>query len=235
MMRDSSKRLLRLFYISLSCAIFYSLTAFAVNDKPLDELPNHCYFSSQIEQKKILATLPVPLISIGKIYFSCEAGLIWHTNQPVEETLIFTTKTYQFKQDSKSTVEILNNQQTSFLSKLLLGIMSGDQEYINNNFTVNSDNSIKQEGIQLKPKNNFLKKAVEHIVIQISSDQEQMTLNILQTDDTELQVRAFQTSTFEQAEINQQHCLDQELSKTACTALFNPQLAANAMVRETGN
>jgi len=204
-----------------------SLVFANVDDQnPLAALPQHCYFSSEITQTKTEASLPIPLKSTGKIYFFCQAGLIWQTIVPIEETLIFSGKHYQFKQNDSKSLQRLNSQEMSFLSDLMLGIMKADQDYIVETFDIET---ISDTTFKLLPIQSFLKKAIAEIKIQIL-DNDAITIEIQQTNDTNILIESITNNVLDESLADQSHC-ETFMPKAACTALYKPQLAANTLVK----
>lgn len=200
---------------------------------PLDKLPKQCHFSSKFEQTKTLATLPVPLLSSGELYFSCNYGLIWQTQRPIQEALILTKKNYHFQeltQGSEKSLQSLESLQTQFLSNLLIGLMSADQDYIRKTFNIEE---VDKKSFQLIPLNNSLKRAIEKITIQNQRESKELNIDILQTDETKIQIRSHSPVIFDElttdSNLNTTQCTKIGIAKHLCEALVSPIETANKL------
>jgi len=213
-------------FLALSCLPLQ--LAFA---DPLDSLPQHCHFSSQFKQTKSLVSLPVPLKSSGNIYFSCQAGLIWQTQLPIQEELVLTQRSVHFQYSQTNQLETINSLQTQFLSKLLIGLISVNKSYINETFSVET---LSENQFKLTPNNNKVKKAIESINISLVSAKQELLIDILQKDQTKISIRSFSPSVFDSSTPHITQCQISTSSKLLCEALFNPIQTANTL-DETSN
>lgn len=199
----------------------------------LDTLPQQCHFSSQFKQTKKLSSLPVPLISSGKMYFSCQAGLIWETQEPIQESLILTRSDYHFKQlinsnnQSETEMEVLDSIEIRYLSRLLIGLMSSDKEYINRTFQVNNINTLT---VELTPKGNFLSKAIKTVRIEKPKKDDLLNINIDQKDGTLINIQTHSLIALDDSKSNIAYCLQSKHKKTHCQALFEPLKTASELI-----
>jgi len=222
------------------CLFLLSITAHTSHAAALDTLPKHCHFSSKFDQEKRLKSLPVPLKSSGRMYFSCQAGLIWQTQVPIQESLILTNSDYHFKQLSESnsldkksatTIEILDSVEIRFLSRLLIGLMSADKDYINNNFTVKETTA---RSFELTPSDTFISKAINTVNIQRPHDEDSLNITIDQKDGTVINIQSHSAIVIEDSEHNAT-CLKNNYEKQLCFALFKPLDFATQLVENTGS
>ena len=136
-------------------------------------MPKVCHFSGEFSQTKQIKTLPVPLVSNGEFIYSCDLGLIWKTQKPVVESLVFTHQKLNFLVPEKLSIENLDGVQHDFLANLLLGLMAGNTEFITKEFEIEisekKDNLIQ---LILVPKNKMVKQAINSVVLEKSSSNE---------------------------------------------------------------
>lgn len=133
--------------------------------KKLQEiLPQTCQFSGEFTQQKQLKDIPAPLISRGNFLFSCQRGLIWKQTQPFNEALLYTKHNINFA-ISQDQVKPLKGSIHHALSKILMGLMRGDLDYIEKNFSVHPHDQSRANHFLLKPINKKMQKAIEHIVL----------------------------------------------------------------------
>lgn len=206
----------------------------------LDTLPKHCHFSSKFDQEKRLKSLPVPLKSSGRMYFSCQAGLIWQTQMPIQESLILTNSDYHFKQlnesnslnrKSTTTIEVLDSVEIRFLSRLLIGLMSADKDYIINNFTVKETTA---RSFELTPSDTFISKAINTVNIRRPEDKDSLNIIIDQKDGTLINIQSHSAIILESSE-HSATCLKNNYEEQLCFALFKPLDFATQLVENTGN
>jgi hypothetical protein len=204
----------------------------------LGSLPKHCHFSAKFDQQKTLTSLPIPLKSSGQIYFSCNAGLIWETQTPIKESLILTKSDYQFRQNNQAEYgkapefEVLDSLESRSLSRLLIGLMSSDNAYIDKTF--NSKKFGKTE-LLLTPKDQFISKAIETVKIkrQITSDILSITIN--HADGTVVNIDTHNVIIFEGSTDHINQCLGLKYPENHCKALFDPKKEASQLKENSGN
>ncbi len=218
---------------------FVASTALSQTNHPvsaLDSLPKHCLFSAKFDQKKTLKSLPVPLKSTGKMFFSCHAGLIWETQTPIQESLILTRSEYQFKQQAESPkstrLEVLDSIESRFLSRLLIGLMSADKHYIEQTFNTSSFSTTE---VSLTPKDSFIQKAIKEIQITHRFSPEKLSISIHHTDGTLVNIDTHHVTVLQDQDTHMQQCLDTGSPEQHCLALFDPAKMAILLNENSGN
>ncbi|MBO1256751.1 outer membrane lipoprotein carrier protein LolA [Alteromonas sp. 5E99-2] len=135
-----------------------------------DLSPTSCHFSGTFSQQKNVKGLPVPLLSTGDFFFSCDLGLIWNTLSPFSEALLYINASNNFRIDDKGNVEALSGVAHYSMSKIFLKLLKGDTQYFADAFSVvlipNSDT------IELTPESSFMKKGIEHIHFNKNKDEQ---------------------------------------------------------------
>lgn len=187
-------------------------------------LPNHCRFAGTFTQSKNLAGLPVPLHSSGTFLFDCELGLVWHTQQPVPETRVYTQQDLHFQIDANDEIENKDSVIQLYIADLLLGIMSADHDFIANNFSLitqqikasqhekegepESENKSATNSVTLQPTSALLKKGLNSI--RLHKTAQQLALNLLDNKNQHTLINSTETQRY----ATQQHSID------ACIKLF---------------
>ncbi|MFL0798863.1 MAG: hypothetical protein K6L80_00320 [Agarilytica sp.] len=164
---------LRIFHItSFFITISLSITGISL---PLEKMiPETCYASGTYAQSKTLEGIKSPLNSSGRFIFSCKAGLIWGTESPISETLIYTSNGKQFTIDDDHAKPI-NNRAHQHIGKLLNGIIGGNAQYLKKYFTesTSSNNTV------LTPKNRRMKKFISSITLRKQHDTSIISIDLL--------------------------------------------------------
>ncbi len=122
-----------------------------------------CSFSGNFVQTKIITGLDKKLASTGAFYYHCDSGVIWSTNTPIEETLVFSRSGDNFQIKDQQALK-LKSRQSKLLGKLLNSMMSGDRTEIEQQFLINNTES----GYELLPKKKSLKRAIKSIQLSFS-------------------------------------------------------------------
>ena len=139
----------------------------SIETSPKVTLPDSpCSFEGDFVQQKTISGLDQALESNGSFYYHCDNGVIWSTTAPVVETLIFS-KSGDNWQIKDAEVTKLKTRQAKLLGKLLNSMMSGDQQDIEQKFTLSELESNRR--FQLLPKKKSLKRAIKEIQLSFSA------------------------------------------------------------------
>ncbi len=154
-------------------------------------LPQHCLLSGSFTQTRKLHTLPAPLVSSGQFFFSCHNGLIWQTNSPINETLIYTQQTYHFQIKGQQLPQLLQSRLHDHLAKILLGLMSADKHYLQEQFVINSEPNDNTSFI-LEPKNKQLKRALRKIIVRQQNKLNTLKIFNINKETTQIEISNIQ-------------------------------------------
>ena len=140
--------------------------AFANNDEKNQlqtVMPTACHFSGNFVQKKAMQGLPIPLVSEGDFFFSCDLGIIWQTQQPFPEALIYSDfHNYRVSSETNN-IERLTSLTHFGMSKIMLKMLNGDVDYFSESFAVDL---IGENQFSLSPQSKFMKRAIDKITLQ---------------------------------------------------------------------
>lgn len=168
--------------------ILSSNTAFAQNSVKSLPLPEQaCSFSGSFTQTKQIDGLSEPLISDGVFYYHCEEGVIWKTQNPILQTLVFRQNGKAFRvQDDEA--KPLAGAPTKLLGRLLNSLLGGDSDELfklfeisntaNSSNTANFSNTVNNvqttDTFRLLPRGRSLKRGLKEIELTLppsNSDQ----------------------------------------------------------------
>ncbi len=176
-------------------------------------LPQSCLLSGDFSQEKQLAAVPGPLQSSGQMIFDCQQGLIWNTQEPVAETLIYKLDGKHQRFIDNSEPERLSGRAHRELGKMLNHIIGADVDYLNQHFQT----SPIDHGVQLVPKSKRMRKHLPSIDITQQNDRVQMLLRHAEGESTRIAIH----NTRELTELNQTLCQQQwPQLHNACAALL---------------
>lgn len=123
-----------------------------------------CNFSGSYQQKKQLKNLPMPLISSGDFFFSCDLGLAWRTRSPIEETIIFVNAANSFSISSNGDITPLSGIALYSLSNVFFRLLNSDFDYFSNEFAISIGPDSNK--ITLVPESKLMQKGINHIAVQ---------------------------------------------------------------------
>ncbi|MCW8108918.1 outer membrane lipoprotein carrier protein LolA [Alteromonas ponticola] len=145
--------------------------------------PQNCHFSGQFLQKKNVEGLPIPLHSTGDFFFSCDLGLIWHTQEPFREAILYVNSSNNFRVHEDGSLTPLTGVTRYIMSNVFVKLLKGDTQYFVDEFAIKlaDDNT----SVELKPESDFMKKGIDSIRFQKNdSDELGITLLVDVTDVT---------------------------------------------------
>ncbi len=210
--------------LMLTASLTAPLIAWADTYKLSNYLPEGCYHAGEYQQHKILAGIDKPLITDGSFAFNCNQGLIWHTQSPITETIIYKAQGDHVMMRADGSTQILDGRAQRALGKILNNLIGGNGDYLQQTFTiVESDNSNKKEdgkkasSLELTPKKKQMQKFLNSLNITPQADSVKITLQLAEQETITIRIFARQTFTgFEQAQCEQLP----KLPPQACKILF---------------
>ena len=122
--------------------------------------------SGTFEQTRKIAVLPLPLTSNGHFSYHRDQGLIWETLHPVKNTL---------KLPGESSTTNTTLDQHSFISKLILGVLSGNFRNLEDQFTIKQQEQQHWQ-LLLTPKNKDIANHLQQVELQGTDFTEQITI-----------------------------------------------------------
>jgi hypothetical protein len=176
-------------------------------------LPESCYHSGQYQQQKNLRGLENPLLSQGSFVFNCNQGLIWHTQSPIVETIVYKTKGKHFILHEGASAQVLSSKIHQSLGKTLNNLIGGNSAYLQQTFTFIQN----QQGLVLTPKKQHMKNFLKSLNIEKKSDGVTITLLLAENETTI--IRIFDRQNF--AVLEEKDCAQIKNSLSpACKLLF---------------
>ena len=151
--------------------------------------PERCYVSARVEQRKTVESLAKPLHSEGKLFYSCDHGLIWHTASPIVETLLYSTGKTHYRAVNHASAEPLKDRLHRQLGTMLMAIIGGNQEYIDQQFAVLEHNDTDGNNYTLfEPKKKAHKRRMSSISLNKHADAVEVVLNYAKGNVTYIQM-----------------------------------------------
>jgi len=177
-------------------------------------LPKSCELAGEFSQQKQVADLPKSLDSTGRFIFSCQQGLIWITQEPFRETLVYRKDGQHSVIIPGAEVEPLKGRIHRELGKILNNLIGADVDYLNAHFQLGPSQSPTQ---LLIPKNKRLRNYIAGITLSPLADGTQ--INIMQGEGESIAITIRKTEPLQN--LNANHCANRfPDDRTACELLF---------------
>jgi hypothetical protein len=220
---------MRAFFSKFFTAIFFistaPLTAWANTTTLSSYLPEGCYHAGEYQQHKTLAGMDNPLITDGSFVFNCNQGLIWHTQSPITETIIYKAQGDHFMVRADGGTQVLDSRAQRALGKILNNLIGGNSDYLQQTFSITeketSDekgtNNEKESSVELIPKNKQMQKFLHSLSITPQTDSVKITLQLAEQET--IAIRIFARRSFTSLEQTQCEQLA-KLPPQACKILF---------------
>jgi hypothetical protein len=177
-------------------------------------LPGGCYHAGEYQQHKTLAGMDKALITDGSFAFNCNQGLIWHTQSPITETIIYKAQGNQFVVRADGTTQALEGRAQRALGKILNNLIGGNSDYLRQTFSI----AQKDDNVELTPKNKQMQKFLLSLSItKPHADSVKIILQLAQQET--IAIRIFARRSFTTLEQTQCEQLP-KLPPLACNMLF---------------
>lgn len=176
-------KLLCFVFIFLSANLRANITTESKKELLADIFPTSCHFSGQFLQRKNINGLPVPLLSNGDFFFSCDLGLVWSTHSPVNEAILYINSSRSYRVNDEGNIYPLSSVTRYIMSKVLLRLLKGDIDYFAEEFLImRSDDN---EMLVLRPESQFMKKGIDSIQFKKEVGiEDEVSLRVIVTDIT---------------------------------------------------
>lgn len=188
-------------------------------------LPEGCYHAGEYQQHKTLAGMDKPLITDGSFAFDCNQGLIWHTQSPITETIIYKAQGNHVVVRADGSTQVLDSRAQRALGKILNNLIGGNSDYLQKTFNIvekSSDikkgsSTEKADSVELTPKNKQMQKFLHSLSITPQTDSVKITLQLAEQET--IAIRIFSRRSFTSLEQTQCEQL-LKLPPLACKILF---------------
>jgi len=208
---------MRLPFVKIFTAIFLMFAAplvvWANTTKLSSYLPEGCYHTGEYQQHKTLAGMDKPLITDGSFAFNCNQGLIWHTQSPITETIIYKAQGNHVVVRADGSMQVLDSRVQRALGKILNNLIGGNSDYLQQTFSIVE----KEDRVELTPKNKQMQNFLHSLSITHQTDSVKITLQLAEQET--IAIRIFARRSFTSLEETQCEQLP-KLPPQACKILF---------------
>lgn len=196
-------------------ALFTSVTYAQTQEPSLTTyLPDDCYHSGDYRQSEIVSGLSRPLITTGSYVYDCRQGLIWHTQTPIVETIVYARSGDTLLITEHGERRQLESRVHRRIGELLNQLIGGNSGYIRKTFTLQP----AANGFTLTPNNRRMKKFLSAVKLNNHSDGVTLTLQHPDNESTSVDI----SERVAHANLDEASCIAiATIPPTSCRALFN--------------
>lgn len=175
-------------------------------------LPQSCYLNGNFSQQKTINDLPDALHSEGAFLFSCDHGLIWQTETPIVETLVYKAKGKPLRISASGDSESLGGRLQKEIGNLLNNLIGADIDRLLSTFLV----EINSDELVLQPKRKQFQKFISAIHLVKTGESIAITM-LSPTENTAIAI----TDVVNRSELTEAQCeSDESIAVSACEWLF---------------
>ena len=145
--------------------------------------PPSCHFSGQFQQQKHVEGIAFPLVSSGDFFYSCDLGLVWNTQKPFQDAMLYANASASFRVNEQGEIEPLTGTARYIMSSVFIRLLEGDTAYFAEEFDVSFDSATGTT--VLIPNGEFMRRGLQQIAVQKTPhENQQVSLHTTITDIT---------------------------------------------------
>jgi outer membrane lipoprotein-sorting protein len=158
------RRLITLF--ALLCAFAAHAQSPALTDDVLGHLAKHPQVRAEFTQSRENPALAEPQLSHGDLLFVIGHGMVWHTRDPFEDTLVFTSgDTSRLNAQGKLERVRDGNRGVSQVSGMLQSLLAGKSDDAARQFTISAEGATEHWTLHFVPRQARVAKVLAGITL----------------------------------------------------------------------
>jgi outer membrane lipoprotein-sorting protein len=158
------RRLITLF--ALLCAFAAHAQSPALTDDVLGHLAKHPQVRAEFTQSRENPALAEPQLSHGDLLFVIGHGMVWHTRDPFEDTLVFTSgDTSRLNAQGKLERVRDGNRGVSQVSGMLQSLLAGKSDDAARQFTISAEGTPEHWTLHFVPRQARVAKVLAGITL----------------------------------------------------------------------
>jgi len=176
-----------------------------------------CNFTGRFQQHRSLSGTSVSLTSDGVFFHLCKQGLLWETQKPITESVVYTHADQHARFRPGQDVKVLSGVVQKRIAALLLAIMGGDADALSEQFKLDK-NQLEGDHLVLLPRSDAIQAQMQSITF--SSELGRMAIEIGAANNGNISMQLSEFSTPTQNAVVACSSLSVQAS-TACKHLFD--------------
>ncbi|WP_213948454.1 outer membrane lipoprotein carrier protein LolA [Luteibacter sp. dw_328] len=153
-------------FFALLCAFAAHAQSPALTDDVLGHLAKHPQVRAEFTQSRENPALAEPQLSHGDLIFVIGHGMVWHTRDPFEDTLVFTSgDTSRLNAQGKLERVRDGNRGVSQVSGMLQSLLAGKSDDAARQFTISADGTPEHWTLHFVPRQARVAKVLAGITL----------------------------------------------------------------------
>jgi outer membrane lipoprotein-sorting protein len=153
-------------FFALLCAFAAHAQSPALTDDVLGHLAKHPQVRAEFTQSRENPALAEPQLSHGDLLFVIGHGMVWHTRDPFEDTLVFTSgDTSRLNAQGKLERVRDGNRGVSQVSGMLQSLLAGKSDDAARQFTISADGTPEHWTLHFVPRQARVAKVLAGITL----------------------------------------------------------------------
>lgn len=150
----------------LCCAPLAQAQSPSLVDDVLAHLGKHQQVRADFTQSRENPDLAEPQVSKGELLFVVGKGMVWHTREPFDDTLVLTSGDAR-RLNAQGQLERVRdgNRGVSQVSGMLQGLLAGKTDEAARQFTITADGTVDQWTLHFVPKQARVAKVLAGITL----------------------------------------------------------------------
>jgi outer membrane lipoprotein-sorting protein len=152
--------------VTLFCAFAAHAQAPTLTDDILGHLAKHPQVRAEFTQSRENPALAEPQLSHGDLLFVIGHGMVWHTRDPFDDTLVFTSgDTSRLNAQGKLERVRDGNRGVSQVSGMLQSLLAGKSDDAKRQFTITADGTVGHWTLHFVPRQARVAKVLAGITL----------------------------------------------------------------------
>ena len=153
-------------FFALFCAFAAPAQSPALTEDILGHLAKHPQVRAEFTQSRENPALAEPQLSHGDLLFVIGHGMAWHTRDPFEDTLVFTSgDTSRLNAQGKLERVRDGNRGVSQVSGMLQSLLAGKSDDAKRQFTITADGTVEHWTLHFVPRQARVAKVLAGITL----------------------------------------------------------------------
>jgi len=154
-------------------------------DEILNHLGKHQQVRAEFTQRRENPDLAEPQVSKGDLLFVVGKGMVWHTREPFEDTLVFTSGDAR-RLNAQGKLERVRdgNRGVSQVSGMLQGMLAGKADEAARQFTITAEGTLEHWTLHFVPKQARVARVLAGITLQGDAFLEGIDVNLASGEKT---------------------------------------------------
>ncbi|HKT27077.1 outer membrane lipoprotein carrier protein LolA [Dyella sp.] len=154
----------------------------------VNQLSQHTAIRASFTQQRQSPALTQPQTSSGQLLFATGHGMLWQIQQPYQETLALTDKR-TVRIDANGRMQSVRNERgVGQISQMLQGMLTGQLDEVERQFTVQANGTVAQWNLHFTPKQSRVAQVLRDIQLDGGTYLQRIRIDMQDGTQTDIQM-----------------------------------------------